>query len=327
MKKITCVGYHYTGSGVIDDLLRECDNVFQGLYEAEMKILFEPDGIADLEYHLVDNPTRLSSSLAIKRFMAYAERNSRQFRKVVGSDWDELARKYAESLALIKYNGYRNSDVSFFTPAQKTTLLFWRVGNKIFPKMVRKPKDSNLVPSALTYYSRLDEESFLNKTKAFVEELCKRANVTDKEYILLDQFVEASNPSKYLRYVSDMKVIVVDRDPRDLYISRVSKNDRVLPNNPYDFCLYYKKIRQIQGSIDLSSCLYLHFEDMIYNYDEYVKKVLDFVGISKEHHVAPKHYFDPSVSIKNTQLWRNNDNYSEAISIIEKELPEYLYKY
>lgn len=327
MKKITCVGYHYTGSGVIDDLLRECDNVCQGSYEAELKILFEPDGIADLEYHLVDNPTRLGSGLAIKRFMAFAKRNARQFRHVVGDDWDDLATHYAESLALIKYHGYRNSDAAFFTTSQKLTLLYWRVANKLFPKFMRRPKDSNFIPSAITYYSRLDEDTFLSKTMAFVEELCCRTNVSNKEFVVLDQFVEGSNPAKYLRYVSDMKVIVIDRDPRDLYISRIPKNDRNLPKDPHDFCLYYRSIRQRQGEADPATCLYLNFEDMIYHYEENVAKVLDFVGISKEHHVAPRQHFNPSVSIKNTQLWKNSDKYTEAISIIEKELPEYLYKY
>ena len=327
MKKITCVGYHYTGSGVIDDLLRECDNVYQGTYEAELKLLYEPDGIADLEYHLVENPTRLGTGLAIKRFLAFAQRSSRQFKKVVGEEWDDIALRYAEDLTLIKYSGYRSSDVAYFTLGQKMKLLYWRIANKLFPVFLRKPKDSNYVPSSITYYSRLDQETFLNKTRRFIEELCSRANKTNKEFILLDQFVEASNPSKYLRYVNEMKVIVVDRDPRDLYISRISKNDRVLPKDPYEFCLYYKCIRQQIGEIDSCRCLYLRFEDLIYKYEENVRKVLDFVGISKDHHIYPKKFFDPQLSKQNTRLWIKTEIYTDAIKIIENQLPQYLYSY
>ena len=327
MKKITCVGYHYTGSGVIDDLFRECDNVYQGEYEAEMKLLYEPDGIADLEYHLVENPTRLGSGLAIKRFIAFAERSSRQFKKVVGEDWDQLAKSYAENLALIKYHGYRASDASFFTPSQKLSLLFWRVVNKFFPKFMRRPKDTNYVPSAITYYSRLNEDTFLHITTEFIENLCHLANRSNKEYVLLDQFVEASNPSKYLRYVKDMKVIVVDRDPRDLYLSRVTINDRALPKDPHDFCLYYRSIRQKQGQTDPDTCLYMKFEDLIYNYEESIDKVLKFIGIDKSHHIHPKRFFDPSVSIKNTRLWQKNDYAVEAMRVIESELSDFLYDY
>ena len=53
MKKIACVGYHATGAGVIDDLFREFDNVAQGQYEVESRLLQDPDGISDLEYNLV----------------------------------------------------------------------------------------------------------------------------------------------------------------------------------------------------------------------------------------------------------------------------------
>ena len=48
MKKIACVGYHATGAGVIDDLFREFDNVAQGQYEVESRLLQDPDGISDL---------------------------------------------------------------------------------------------------------------------------------------------------------------------------------------------------------------------------------------------------------------------------------------
>lgn len=327
MKKIACVGYHYTGSGVIDDLFRECDNVYQGEYEAEIKLLYEPDGIADLEYHLVENPTRFSSGLAIKRFMAYAERSSRQFAKVIGKDWEDLAKSYAEDLALIKYHGYRAGDVSYFSLSQKFLLLYWRVANKLFPRFMRKPKDTNFVPSAITYYSRLDEDTFLHITTVFIENLCRMANKFNKEFVLLDQFVEASNPSKYLRYVKDMKVIVVDRDPRDLYLSRVTINDRALPKDPHDFCLYYRSIRKKQGQTDPNTCLYMKFEDLVYNYEDSIQRVFKFVGIDKSHHIHPKQYFDPSVSIKNTRLWQKNDSCAEAMRVIETELSDFLYDY
>ena len=46
MKKIACVGYHATGAGVIDDLFREFDNVAQGQYEVESRLLQDPDAVS-----------------------------------------------------------------------------------------------------------------------------------------------------------------------------------------------------------------------------------------------------------------------------------------
>ena len=95
MKKIACVGYHGTGAGVIDDLFREFDNIYHGSYEAEVRLLHDPDGISDLEYHLVENPHRLSSGIVIKRFISYAKSQERQATKIFGNLWMDMIISYA----------------------------------------------------------------------------------------------------------------------------------------------------------------------------------------------------------------------------------------
>ena len=73
--------------------------------------------------------------------------------------------------------------------------------------------------------------------------------------------------------------------------------------------------------------MYVKFEDMIYHYDEYVTKVVEFVGITEDHHIHKKKYFDPSISQKNTRLWKKYPEYDEEVKIIEHELSEFLYPY
>ena len=327
MKKIACCGYHYTGSGVIDDIFRECDNVYQGTYEAEVSLLQAADGVSDLEYHLVENPSRLSSGVAIKRFLALIDSKSRQLRKIVGKDGVDLCYGYAKSLALIHYHGYMSGDVLFFTPLQKLQWYYHKILKKILRKFYKYPQDSNIVPSVMTYYSRLTESEFLEKTRAFVEELCRIANKENKEYIMLDQFIGTGNPARYIRYVDDIKAIIVDRDPRDLYINRISQNDRVLPKDPHEFCIHYRNIRKTIGSIPKDKVMVVNFADMIYHYNEYVQRVFDFVGIDKSHHIAPKTHFNPDISIKGTKMWERFPEYADAVRIIEQELPEFLYNY
>ena len=66
---------------------------------------------------------------------------------------------------------------------------------------------------------------------------------------------------------------------------------------------------------------------MIYKYDEMVNKVLNFVGISPNHHISPKTHFNPAISIQGTKLWEKYPQYNDAVKIIEKELPDYLHQY
>jgi len=160
-----------------------------------------------------------------------------------------------------------------------------------------------------TYYSILNEDDFLRYTKEFVEQFCEKANKDGKEFIMLDQFIGSNNPERYLRYVDDIKAIIVDRDPRDVYISRVKVNDRVIPKDPHQFCIYYRGIRTRKGQTP-KNCLEVHFEDMIYNYESSAKK-----------------FFNPDLSIRGTKLWEKHPEFKGVVKIIENNLKEYLYRY
>ena len=71
MTVITCISFHGTGSGAVDDFFKEFDNCPSAPSDVECRFLQDPDGVCDLEYNLIDNPHRLNSGYALKRYMAY----------------------------------------------------------------------------------------------------------------------------------------------------------------------------------------------------------------------------------------------------------------
>lgn len=327
MKKIACIGYHETGAGVIDNIFRECDNVCQGSYGAEVRFLHDPDGISDLEFHLVENPHRLSSALAIKRFVKYAESQSRQISKVFGNGWLPFVKDFADSLALCKFKGYTNGDVLLLSDYQRNMLFLKKAFNKMKPIRFRHPTWYNYLPNMVTYYSKMDENVFLQKVQNFTEAFSERVNNQHSEYVVLDQFIGVDNPSRYLRYVKgDIVVYVVDRDPRDLYIHYQIRKDKVLPNDVEQFCVVYRSIRERTSPFP-ENVLYLRFEDLINNYESSVDKVLNFAGIGKEHHIAPRQYFDPVKSAVGMKLWERYPQFKDEVAYISKTLPDYLYSY
>ena len=107
----------------------------------------------------------------------------------------------------------------------------------------------------------------------------------------------------------------------------ISKKDSILPSDPYQYCLYYRKIRDTIGKLDPTMVMKINLEDMIYKYTDTIPKIFEFVGIDKMHHVNPQNHFDPEISINGTQLWKKHSEFTEAVSVIERELPEYLYSY
>lgn len=337
MKKIACVGYHATGSGVIDDLLREFDNISTSVYGAELRILHDPDCISDLEYHLVFDPHRLGTGLAIRRFQEYCNAQSRMEEKLIGNDWMNMVNEYINSLVINKYRGWIDNELQFVSNTKKNIVKIKKGFNyllrqsplcNIIPNSYIKPRWYDYYPDNITYYSKLTEEQFLDKTKSFIEKLCSVINHENKEYVVLDQFVSAHNPMRDLKFVDDMKIIIVDRDPRDLYLHNMLHKDHVLPKDPAQFAIQYKLMRQALCKEDTTKVLRIHYEDMIFKYDEMLPIILDFLGIDKSHHISPQKYFKPSVSVNGTQLWLfKSGEFSDAVKIIESKIPEMLYNY
>lgn len=327
MKKIACVGYHATGAGVIDDLFREFDNVVQGQYEVECRVLQDPDGISDLEYNLVENPHRLNSGFAIKRFLNYVGRTNRTYKKIFGKQWRSLSEEYVQAITKIYYRGYWHGDIWLLHPVLQYYHLFRRALSKIAPKKYKKPSYYNYFPWLYSYHACMPEAEFLECTRNYMDRLCETMNPEGKEFVMLDQLYAPGNIGRYMRYMRDTKAIVVDRDPRDVYIFQKLIKEHTLPSDPRDFCVVYRDSRQRLSEAPEGSCLYVTFEDMIFHYEENVKRVLEFTGISEEHHVRKKERFNPAISVKNTRLWEKHPEYAEAVKIIEAELPEYLYSY
>ena len=65
-KNISCVSYHATGSGAVDDFLREFDNINSAKSEVECRFLQDPDGVSDLEYNLIEEPETREVSDRVK---------------------------------------------------------------------------------------------------------------------------------------------------------------------------------------------------------------------------------------------------------------------
>ena len=79
-----------------------------------------------------------------------------------------------------------------------------------------------------TYFSRPGKDFFINKTQIFIDNLfinylCK--DVT----IVLDQSISPVNIENTIKYFRSSKIIVVDRDPRDVYIDLVKEKTSYVP--------------------------------------------------------------------------------------------------
>lgn len=173
---------------------------------------------------------------------------------------------------------------------------------------------------------------FYSRAKILLDKFFLQMGISNSN-IILDQLVLPHNLYRIENYFEDnCKVIVVDRDPRDVFLLNKYYWRKANATVPYSFdvekfCSNYSKMRQAEKQVENRNILRIHFEDLIYNYDSSVFQILSFLDIPKTLHKDKLTKFVPEKSKKNTQIFNRNMEYSDEAHYIESKLPQYLYNF
>lgn len=331
MKIITCASYFGSGSSAVTDLVSEYSNVHPN-NEFEFRFIHDPDGISDLEYHLVENHNRECSGYAFKRFIKFSRFNSgtwfnKKYERYFHGNYRKLTQEYVDNLTDFKFKGFWQYDL-----AAKGRFRYYFLGifNKIFIKL--KAKEACILPKEITYCSNPGKEKFLSLTQDYVSKLMSCLNEENKPYMVIDQVLPSSNIEKGMRYFKDdIYVIVIDRDPRDVYMlcKTIWRWDHIFPHDSVEtWCKWFKYVRESAGERNKNkNVLYLQFEDFIFNYDKVNKQIEELTGLKPEDHTVKFSRMNPKRSVHNTQIWKKNTKWADDIKKIEELLPEYLYDF
>ena len=331
LKIITVCSYFGTGSSAVTDLISEFDNV-KSFTNFEFRFAHDPDGLADLEYHLIDNFNRHNSGHALKRFKKFVDYYSAHFmapryEAFFHGNWKKKAYEYIDSLTDFSFPGSWQFDYYDKGPAWE----FWhKLPNRVLHKLHVLNEESEFLLNSkeITLASHPTEQKFIECTKNFTDSLFTLANEENKPYLMVDQLLPSSNIEHHMRYFSDIMAVVVDRDPRDLFLlSKYIWKTKIVPTDIDLFCkwfVYARSTRELENW-NPEKILFIHFEDLIYDYNNTLNKIMTFLNLSKENHATPRKFFIPEVSIKNTRLWEQNSSYKEEADYIAKKLPQYLY--
>lgn len=193
----------------------------------------------------------------------------------------------------------------------------------------KEPERDLTSKQKLIYFAHPSEERFLRCTREYIEELFGTI-IGNDEFIMADQIVPSSNIERYLRYFKDIKVVVVDRDPRDLYLlGKYHWHDGVIPTNVEDFCKWFVSTREDgkyrrEGIMD-ERIKFFWFEDLIYKYDKTTKDLTAWLGLDPAWHTHAKKFFKPDISIRNTRVWEKKKYDMAEVQYIENHLKDYLY--
>ena len=331
MRFITCASYYGTGSSAVTDFVSEFDRVVK-FGDVEFRFVHDPDGIADLEYNLVKNFNRHNSGHAIKRYqklIKYYNGNffSRKYKGIFGDLWEKYSNEYIDQLTDFTYNGWWQYDLLDKGPI---FLFRKRIANKLLHLTVWRnnpERTLNTMKNEITYCSHPSEDKFIRLTKLYIEKLFNSV-CGEKEIIMADQIVPSSNTERYLRYFDDIQVVIVDRDPRDIFLLEKYHWKRgIIPMDVELFCKWFLYTRENGKHRKIQNCRihFLQFEDMIYHYDETAEKLMMWLGLKQEWHISKRQFFNPDISVKNTRLWEKEKCDLSEVQYIEEHLKDYLY--
>lgn len=332
MRVLTCASYYGTGSSAVTDFFSEFQNVSSaGSYE--FRFIHDPDGIRDLEYHIVENNNRHNTSNAIKRYLKYARyfgdcKIRQGYKRFMGKKFMEYTQEYINNITELQCEAYWH-----FDRMEKSSLFSFI--DTILVKIGYMFHEYRLTLLSLlheqSYYTAIDEETFLKYTREYISKVIQALNKDNSEYIMIDQFLPPSNIDRCLRYLDDVRAVVVERDPRDIYLLANEKwKEKVIPyKDVKDFCKWYEITRRHRKreEYDKEKVLFLQFEDMIYHYDETAEKLIKFAELDSKDQVDKRKHFNPDISIANTNLKERYGQYKEDIDYIEENLREYLYDF
>ena len=325
---ITVVGFGYSGSGAVLDYLKEFSEN-RVLTDVEMNIIYLPDGVKDLEYHLCENHYRfMSSDVAIQRFLERMKIVSERLQRKYRDEFNRISYEYVSSLVQVKWTGYsfahrgeynsRQRYWIFKFPAQVRYML-GRIGIKISP--ARNPQRQ--------MYLSINPDNFLTITQKYLQKIISlfSGGEENNKNIVIDQLFAADNIDTCVKYIPDCKVISVTRDPRDIYLlikEGIKPRISFIPTDTVEsFTEYY--LRFMNPRTNKSSYgLNIRYEDLIYNYEETTKSICKYLEIEWQN---SRKYFNPNVSIRNTQLYKKYPQHISDIEYIKSHCKDYLYPF
>ena len=328
---IGACGFGATGSSVVTDYLKEFDCVTVK-DDLEFTYVTGPDSLLYLEQRLMHPNGRTGDSIeGFRRFEEMVQRRKRSFERhgLSAECFEQSAKRFVDSITMVKWYWERNGRKK---PPRYSIqhIIRWYYINKVIPKYEKK------------YGKRwegwpLDEvrlsvkpENFYEAAQTHVDELLKGMGLDQDKIIALDQPFSGSYPQACFPFYRDPYAVVVDRDPRDLFVfgkTKLMGKMRFFPiNSVEEFIIYYRSLRKDRPYLEPSPRVFcVKFEEMVYEYDKAMPKLREFLHLPENPH--PKSVFDPSLSIANTQVFKRFPQFADDVKKIERELSEYCFDF
>jgi hypothetical protein len=337
-------GYNMTGKTVVTDLLKEFDVFNIPAHTAEFNLLRIQGGLLDLYNALEEDWSPIRSDAAIRRF-----------KKVVLKLGSKAELRKPASLFIangMNYNNYFNNNFFNITDRYIGSLIDYTYNiewpylsidngplNQFLERIYRGLNKKKIFHSEV--YGSL-QNHFIVNTRNYIDELFNSISLDGPKNFVLHNAVEPFNPTRGLNLFNDAKIIIVHRDPRDVYASNYVRNEAFSPSfevarhwelkmgltsagNIETFIKRQKaQYDRVKSNSDDSRILRLSFEQIVMNHESTIKSICSFLNMNEKQQIRKGEFFKPELSKKNIGLWKLMKNQTNIL-LIENELNKYCY--
>ena len=333
-KKIISVsGYGSTGSSAVVDYLKEFNSCY--IMGGEFRMIQDPDGLEELCNSLKNSWGWVRSDAYIRRFIKYTNIIGRKIsliqygehlNKAFNYNFFKHRDNFINNIVDTKWDGHwfyhdyheRSFRQTIIENIKRS--LSWHFG--LSREWLRK----NTLKSNM-YFVRSDIDIF-TEAQLFLTNLFSEIDTKEKN-LIFDQLILPYHKEKYDLLFPNLKQIVVNRDPRDVYLDARNYNAYPITKNINSFISFYEASMISKEILSDKYNLSIKFEDLIYNY-EYTTEVINcFLELSSNSHTQKYMYFSPNRSILNTKTWLNLNNKKllNDIKTIELKLEKWCYHF
>ena len=227
-KIISVAGYGSTGSSAVVNFLEEFNNCH--VMGGEFRLVQDPDGLEDLCNNISNSWGWIRSDAYVRRFIKYTDivgrritpfRYGEHLNKAFNYNFFKHRNKFIDSIVDTKWEGHwfyhdyhERTLFQTFTENLKRSLS-WHFGfSPIWLRRNTRKSNMYFVKSNINIYPL---------ARAFLNDLFNEFNL-ESEHLVFDQLILPYHREKFDQLFPGFKQIVVDRDPRDVFLDAKDYN-------------------------------------------------------------------------------------------------------
>jgi hypothetical protein len=321
-------GYMFSGKSAVSDLLREFDSLEVPHYDQEFDLIRTPYGLGDFLF-AIESRSQIKINHALYKYLklinvkAFPPNFYSKFWSYGGwleKDYPDILNKTKKFINEITDFEWEQASPFFECEARPLEIFYNKLrqqftGDFPWPKFI---------------YKSINPENFFLAVKPYLLSIINPNN-SNKAHVIHNA-LEPIRPSIYFDLFEKIKCIIVDRDPRDIFMTanQFSKGynnnlevyKRISGAHNIDFFID-KQIKMRQSLDKSENILRINFEDLVLDYENTLITIMKFLELNKSNHKRKLQYFSPQSSIQNIQLWKKDHSKIQEIIKIERSMPSY----